>query len=48
MIRSADVINAEIRALWVQGVLLAEDRDRYLRLIVEWAESEKVEQQLAA
>lgn len=48
MIRSAEVVNAEIRELWTGGVLAPEDRDRYYRLVVEWAEAVRAEQELAA
>lgn len=49
--RSAAEVNAEIRALWAGGSLAPEDRDRYHRLVVEWAravEQERGEQRLAA
>ncbi|MFF5567923.1 hypothetical protein ACFY7Z_19205 [Streptomyces sp. NPDC012623] len=38
-IRSAAVVNEEIRALWTRsgGVLLPADQERYQRLLVEWA-----------
>lgn len=48
MCRSAEVVNEEIRALWAGGMLAAEDRDRYHRLVVEWAEAVRAEQELAA
>lgn len=48
MIRSAELVNAEIRELWAAGSLAAEDRDRYHRLVVEWAEAVRAEQELAA
>ena len=48
MIRSAEVVNAEIRQLWAGGSLAVEDRDRYLRLVVEWAEAVRAEQDVAA
>jgi hypothetical protein len=48
MIRSAELVNEEIRELWVGGVLASEDVDRYHRLIVEWAEAVRAEQELAA
>jgi hypothetical protein len=35
--RSAAEVNADMRALWVDGVLT--DEDRYQRLLVEWAEA---------
>ncbi|MFG2747986.1 hypothetical protein [Streptomyces xanthophaeus] len=43
MIRSAEVVNAEIRRLWVGGTLPPDVRDRYLRLVVEWAEAVQAE-----
>ncbi|MFE0651073.1 hypothetical protein ACFVZH_21030 [Streptomyces sp. NPDC059534] len=42
---SADAINAEIRALWVDGVLPVEARAEYARLVVAWAEAVQVERQ---
>ncbi|MGW4505668.1 hypothetical protein ACWENO_13615 [Streptomyces sp. NPDC004436] len=48
MIRSAEVVNAEIRQLWAAGTLAPEDVDRYHRLVVEWAEAVRAEQDLAA
>ncbi|MFE9844651.1 hypothetical protein [Streptomyces goshikiensis] len=48
MIRSAEVVNAEIRRLWVGGVLEPGDRERYLALVVEWAAAVRAEQELAA
>jgi hypothetical protein len=48
MIRSAEVVNAEIRELWADGSLRPEDQDRYHRLVVEWAEAVRAEQELAA
>ncbi|MFI0980209.1 hypothetical protein ACH4SP_24785 [Streptomyces sp. NPDC021093] len=40
-VRSAAVVNAEIRALWsrVDGALSAADEARYQELLVEWAEA---------
>jgi hypothetical protein len=35
--RSAAAVNAEIRRLWVSGVLSQADRAAYQRLLVEWA-----------
>lgn len=43
MIRSAEVVNAEIRRLWVGGTLPPDVRDRYLRLVVEWADAVRAE-----
>jgi hypothetical protein len=48
MIRSAEVVNAEIRQLWAAGQLRPEDVDRYRRLVVEWAEAVRAEQPAAA
>ena len=48
MIRSAELVNTEIRELWADGMLTPEDRDRYHRLVVEWAEAVRAEQELAA
>lgn len=48
MIRSAELVNAEIRRLWAGGALEPGDRERYLRLVVEWAEAVRAEQELAA
>ncbi|WP_327738482.1 hypothetical protein OG749_36475 [Streptomyces nojiriensis] len=48
MIRSAELVNEEIRRLWAGGVLASEDRDRYYRLVVEWAAAVRAEQELAA
>lgn len=48
MIRSAEIVNEEIRRLWAGGMLTPEDRDRYHRLIVEWAAAVRAEQELAA
>ncbi|MFF1418303.1 hypothetical protein [Streptomyces sp. NPDC058280] len=38
-VRSADVVNMEIRALWVRagGALPPAEQERYQRLLVEWA-----------
>lgn len=43
--RSAAVVNAEIRALWLRagGRLSAEERQVYARLVVEWAEAVRAE-----
>jgi hypothetical protein len=49
--RTADELNAAIRALWPAGAVQPLDRNRYERLLVEWAEAarpERGEQQLAA
>jgi hypothetical protein len=35
--RSAAAVNAEIRRLWVAGVLAPGDRAAYQQLLVEWA-----------
>lgn len=43
MIRSAEVINVEIRNLWASGSLDPRDRDRYHRLVMEWAELKRAE-----
>ncbi|MGW7331224.1 hypothetical protein ACWGIU_22035 [Streptomyces sp. NPDC054840] len=48
MIRSAELVNEEIRALLQGAKPRAEDRDRYYRLIIEWAEADRAEQELAA
>jgi hypothetical protein len=48
MIRSAELVNEEIRELWADGSLAAEDRDRYHRLVIEWDEARQAEQGLAA
>jgi hypothetical protein len=48
MYRSPEVVNAEIRELWADGMLAAEARERYLQLVVEWAAAMREEQQLAA
>ncbi|MFD4912878.1 hypothetical protein ACFWNR_06600 [Streptomyces virginiae] len=48
MIRSAAVVNEEIRALLQDGKPWSEDVDRYQRLIIEWAEADRAEQELAA
>ncbi|MFE6133422.1 hypothetical protein ACFQ6Q_34960 [Streptomyces sp. NPDC056437] len=39
-------LNAQIRALWVDGVLT--DEARYRELVVQWARAEQGETQLAA
>ncbi|MFF2522097.1 hypothetical protein [Streptomyces liangshanensis] len=38
-VRSAAVVNVEIRALWTRagGALSAAEQERYQRLLVEWA-----------
>lgn len=41
--RSAAVVDAEIRALWVDGVLPEERRPEYERLVVEWAAAVRAE-----
>ena len=49
--RSAAEVNEEIRRLWLPGADAPLDRDRYLRLVVEYAravEAERRQQQLAA
>lgn len=49
--RTAAELNDAIRALWPAGAEVPPDRDRYERLLVEWAaavEAERGEQQLAA
>lgn len=43
--RSADQINAEIRALWPPGAGVPLDRDAYQRLLVEWARAVEAERQ---
>ncbi|WP_405941649.1 hypothetical protein [Streptomyces sp. NBC_00207] len=49
MIRSAEQVNEEIRALLQDGAKpRPEDRDRYYRLVVEWAAAVRAEQELAA
>ncbi|MGW6872935.1 hypothetical protein ACWGHA_11430 [Streptomyces xanthophaeus] len=48
MIRSAEVVNAEIRALWAGGSLPPDARDRYRALVVEWAEAVQRERLQAA
>jgi len=45
---SAEAINREIRALWVDGSMPAERRGEYARLVVAWAEAMRAEQELAA
>jgi hypothetical protein len=47
--RSAAVVNAEIRALWLRagGRLSVEERQVYARLVVEWAEAVRVESAVA-
>ncbi|NUL09051.1 hypothetical protein [Streptomyces lunaelactis] len=46
--RPAAVVNADIRALWPAGAVEPTDPERYQRLLVEWAEAVRAEQQLAA
>lgn len=41
--RSAADVDAEIRALWVDGVLPEEQRREYERLVVEWAAADRAE-----
>ncbi|MFD6417884.1 hypothetical protein [Streptomyces sp. NPDC060194] len=43
-VRSAEVVNGEIRALWTRagGVLTPEQRKEYERLVTEWAEATRV------
>lgn len=48
MIRSAEVVNAEIRELWADGSLAPADRERYHALVVEWDVARQAEQELAA
>ncbi|WP_199832237.1 hypothetical protein [Streptomyces sp. WM6373] len=48
MIRSAEVVNEEIRALLQDGRPLPEDVDRYHRLVVEYAEALQAEREQAA
>ncbi|WP_199820490.1 hypothetical protein [Streptomyces sp. NRRL F-2664] len=49
MIRSAEVVNEEIRALLQNnGRPLPEDVDRYHRLVVEYAEALQAEREQAA
>lgn len=43
---SAAELNAAMRALWVDGVLV--DEERYQQLLVEWARAVKTETRLAA
>lgn len=44
-VRSAAVVNEEIRALWQQagGALTAEQRARYERLLEEWEQAVRAE-----
>jgi hypothetical protein len=44
-VRSAAVVNAEIRALWLAagGVLSVEQRALYGRLLVEWEQAVRAE-----
>ncbi|MEU3903345.1 hypothetical protein AB0F20_05950 [Streptomyces goshikiensis] len=50
MIRTADAVNAEIRALWEAAARDGRpvDAERYRRLVVEWAAAVRAEQELAA
>ncbi|MER7733649.1 hypothetical protein ABTX80_22415 [Streptomyces erythrochromogenes] len=48
MIRSAEVVNEEIRRLWESDSLAVEDRDRYHRLVIEWDKARQAEQAQAA
>jgi hypothetical protein len=48
MIRSAEVVNEEIRALLRDGRPLPEDVDRYNRLVVEYAKALQAEREQAA
>lgn len=41
--RSADEINAEIRALWPAGAEQPADVEAYRRLLVEWAAATRAE-----
>lgn len=47
MIRSAEIVNTEIRELWASGCLDPRDRDRYLMLVVEYAEALRAERESA-
>ncbi|MFI2349686.1 hypothetical protein ACH492_22065 [Streptomyces sp. NPDC019443] len=47
-VRPAADVNAEIRALFPPGAVEPTDPERYQRLLVEWAEAVRAEQQLAA
>lgn len=52
-VRSAAVVNAEIRALWrdrgdPRVQLVGEDRDRYELLVTEWAAAVRAEVDVAA
>lgn len=44
--RSTDHINQEIRGLWPPGAVEPTDRDRYDRLVMEWAAAKKAEKSL--
>ncbi|MFD7609741.1 hypothetical protein [Streptomyces sp. NPDC059828] len=46
--RSAAVVNAEIRALWASGSLSPEDERQYQRLVVEWAAADQAERRVRA
>jgi hypothetical protein len=49
-VRSAAVINADIRALWLRAggrLVTVEDRRIYERLVVEWAAAVRAEQSTA-
>jgi hypothetical protein len=48
MIRSAEVVNAEIRALLQDGKPRPDNRERYLALVVEWAEAVRADRPAAA
>ncbi|MFB8393622.1 hypothetical protein [Streptomyces yangpuensis] len=48
MIRSAEVVNAEIRALLQDGKPRPEDVDRYHRLVVEYGKALDREREQAA
>ena len=47
-VRPAAAINTAIRALWPAGAVEPTDPERYQRLLIEWAEAVRAEQQLAA
>lgn len=47
-VRSAAVINEEIRGLWVGDVRVPTDADRYMELLVEWAAAVRSEAARAA
>lgn len=46
--RTPEQINREIRALWPPGAVEPTCREAYQRLLVEWAEAMRAEQELAA